>query len=393
MMKRTLWLSALCLVQILAFPQRIAFVKGDWEELKAQAGSEGKGIFVDVYTSWCGPCRKMAATVFTDSAVAEFFNARYVSVQLDAEKEAGHAFFREYIPSAYPSFYWLDAKGNLLDSKTGYMPSDSFLLVARNAEKSTLAAEWETCRKAWDDGNRERGFVNKYLFDILPQVRPSEIRPLLNAYLAGLSEEQKADVETGRMVSRFARSIEDDEVFRTLVRYNDKYQDRMDFAAMGKQMYMTLVRVPMADRRDAARYEADMELLRSLEFPSKEMYMNLIEMETLLFDGNYGDGLRRALSLTGQYGDRYPYLCSEICYTLIISRFFCEGRDARDADMALALARKAFDQSPSRCTLAYVAAAHALKGEYKKAYALLMRMPFLGEPTLSNAVYPLLGIE
>lgn len=57
-----LCLSAFVLV---ANAQQISFVKNcSWEDLKARAQKEDKPIFVDVYTSWCAPCKKMAATVF-----------------------------------------------------------------------------------------------------------------------------------------------------------------------------------------------------------------------------------------------------------------------------------------------------------------------------------------
>lgn len=389
-----IWVSFLATTCLMA-QQQINFTKGSWEEVKTRATKESKGIFVDIYTSWCLPCRKMSATVFTDKEVAEYINAHYVAVKLDAEKEKDHAFFKLYTPSAYPSFYWLNDKGELLDTKTGYMPADAFLAATRQAEKSTITEEWEACRKAWNEGNRQPEFVQKYLFDILPQVRPVEIRPLLNEYIAGLTEEQKTDARTGHMVMRFSRSIENDEVFRTLLQYNDKYQQETDFNETGKQMYMTLVRVPMIDRRsDLARYEADMKLLNASDFPSKDMYLELIGMETCLFDGNYREGLNRALSVTERYGEKYTYLYAEICYTLIIARFFTEEHkaDPAETDAAMKLARSAFERTPSQCTLAYLAAVHALKGEYRKAYELMMHTPFYEGPALSNAVYPLLRL-
>lgn len=388
-----IWAALLAATGLAA--QQIDFTQEAWEEVKTRAAKEGKGIFVDIYTSWCLPCRKMSATVFTNKDVADYINAHYVAVKLDAEKEKDHAFFRLFTPPAYPSFYWLNGKGELLDTHTGYMPADTFLVVTRQAEKSTISAEWETCRKLWEEGDRQPDFVRKYLFGILPQVRPADIRPLLNEYIAGLTEEEKSDAETGRMVMRFSRSIENDEVFRTLLRYNDKYQRETDFTETGKQMYMTLVRVPMADRRrDPSRYKTDLEILHTLEFPSKAMYMELLDMETMLFDGNYREGLNRALSVTQRYGETYTYLYAEICYTLIIAGFFAEGHRPAPAETRAAeeVARRAFELTPSQCTLTYLAAVHALKGEYRKAYELMMHAPFYEGPALSNAVYSLLQL-
>lgn len=54
---------------IIASAQGIDFFHGSYEEALKKARSENKGIFVDVYTSWCGPCKKMAREVFTQAGV------------------------------------------------------------------------------------------------------------------------------------------------------------------------------------------------------------------------------------------------------------------------------------------------------------------------------------
>ena len=46
------------------FAQGIEFSHGTWKEVLAKAKQEDKLVFIDVYTSWCGPCKKMAAKVF-----------------------------------------------------------------------------------------------------------------------------------------------------------------------------------------------------------------------------------------------------------------------------------------------------------------------------------------
>ncbi|MDX1410168.1 MAG: thioredoxin domain-containing protein, partial [Saprospiraceae bacterium] len=47
--------------------QGIDFRHEGWEEIKADAARQDKIIFVDAYTTWCGPCKWMSAEVFTDA--------------------------------------------------------------------------------------------------------------------------------------------------------------------------------------------------------------------------------------------------------------------------------------------------------------------------------------
>ena len=117
-MKRSLTL--LCFFILAAgriYAQGIEFFHGTYEEALQKAQAEGKQIFVDVYTSWCGPCKMMAKNVFTRQEVGDYYNNKFVCLKLDAEKESSHAFFKHYQANGYPSFFWLDARGNLLDTR------------------------------------------------------------------------------------------------------------------------------------------------------------------------------------------------------------------------------------------------------------------------------------
>lgn len=46
---------------------QIVFEKGTWEEVKEKAAKENKPIFVDAYTTWCGPCKWMAKNILVKS--------------------------------------------------------------------------------------------------------------------------------------------------------------------------------------------------------------------------------------------------------------------------------------------------------------------------------------
>ena len=59
-----------------------------WKEAIETAKREGKLVFVDFYTDWCGPCKVMARDVFPQKQVGDFFNAKFVCLKLNAEKES-----------------------------------------------------------------------------------------------------------------------------------------------------------------------------------------------------------------------------------------------------------------------------------------------------------------
>ena len=353
-------------------------------------------IFVDVYTAWCGPCRRMSREVFVDEAVASYFNDHYICLKLDAENERGHGFFEFYTPSAYPSFYWLTSQGELLDSRSGFMDAAALLEAARHAESSALGVRLKALEQRWNNGDRSEALLREYLFELLPQVDPGRVRSLLNDYLCGLPADSLASRTVGEMIRGYSRTLADDKVCRTLLEYSDYYRRFFGKQEFDRIMYMLLLRIPMADRRmDAARYARDCELIERLDFPHKEMYVKLLDIETKLLDREYTAALTTALPVMQHYAREFPYLYSELCYTLVITGFFESAYTPSEEEGAwcMSLAQRAFELTPSQSTLAYLAAAHARVGDYRKAYELAMYMPFYGEPTLSNAVYGLMNLK
>lgn len=58
-----------------------------WEEAVQENAKNPKKIFVDVYTDWCGWCKKMDKEVFTDKSVVNYMNQNYYCVKLNAEQK------------------------------------------------------------------------------------------------------------------------------------------------------------------------------------------------------------------------------------------------------------------------------------------------------------------
>lgn len=89
------------------------------------AKQEKKMVFIDFYTDWCGPCKMMARDVFPQPKVGDYFNARFVCLKLNAEKE-GKELAKKYQVSAYPTYVVLDADGKMLMTpRVRWMPTIS----------------------------------------------------------------------------------------------------------------------------------------------------------------------------------------------------------------------------------------------------------------------------
>ena len=55
----------------------INFIDNDFDKALTKAKDQEKIIFIDAYTTWCGPCKMMDREVFTDSAIGDFYNENF----------------------------------------------------------------------------------------------------------------------------------------------------------------------------------------------------------------------------------------------------------------------------------------------------------------------------
>lgn len=148
MMRKMLLLAFLLPLAAMAQGQGIRFEHGlSWKEVKAKAKKEGKFIFMDCFTTWCGPCKKMSSEVFTEPAVGDFFREKFVSVKVQMDKTStdddavkswyadAAAIDKAYGVKAYPTFLYFSPEGKLMHMEEGSMGAAMFLDISARALK------------------------------------------------------------------------------------------------------------------------------------------------------------------------------------------------------------------------------------------------------------------
>jgi thiol-disulfide isomerase/thioredoxin len=165
-MKQTLKLLTLFAIVFSAYSSHATGIEFNhelkFEEALAKAKQEGKLVFVDCYTSWCGPCKRLAATVFVDSAVGQYFNTNYVNVKIDMEKDEGPSVATRYQITAYPTLLWLDPNGSIKNKVVGGLEASALINAGKKAAPpiNDKTVEME---KIYNEGKREQAFLQDYL--------------------------------------------------------------------------------------------------------------------------------------------------------------------------------------------------------------------------------------
>jgi thiol:disulfide interchange protein len=97
--------------------------QNDLDQALSMAKANHGKVIVDVYTDWCGWCKKMDKIIYTDPKVTAL-GSRYVFVKLDAEDGGqGQRFATKMGVRGYPTTLILDENGRSIQTVRGYPPS------------------------------------------------------------------------------------------------------------------------------------------------------------------------------------------------------------------------------------------------------------------------------
>lgn len=150
--------------------QGINFMEGSWEEVLAKAQKDKKAIFVDAYTKWCGPCKRLQNTVFPTKEAGDLYNQNFINFKIDMETQSGIEFGTKYPVSAYPTLYFISNKGEVIQTHVGGADLKRFIEIGKEAlSQNNYNPELEA---EWDKGNRNYDVVLSYIKSLKSKGKP-----------------------------------------------------------------------------------------------------------------------------------------------------------------------------------------------------------------------------
>jgi thioredoxin-related protein len=156
--RRSLLLLALlfALTSFVTAPPACAVEWLHWNAGLEAARASGRPILVDVYTDWCGWCKRMDADVFAKPDVSGYLASHFVTVRLNAESGelatwqgrnySARSLASTFNVSGYPTQIFLTSAGDHLANVPGYQPRERFLLLLRYVGDGHMARN-----EGWDD--------------------------------------------------------------------------------------------------------------------------------------------------------------------------------------------------------------------------------------------------
>lgn len=169
-MRTILFLFSLLISTTSVQAEGISFYNASFKDALAKAKAQDKLVFIDAYTTWCGPCKAMAKTVFKEKVVGDFYNSNFVNLKIDMEKGEGPQLAQKYKVRAYPTFLFLDGDGKVVVESKGRKRTKQFINLGKAALKkfdksAPLGEEYEK-------GNRKPEFLKKYALALVRAKKP-----------------------------------------------------------------------------------------------------------------------------------------------------------------------------------------------------------------------------
>lgn len=114
---------------------QVKFETGTTDAVREMAVKQGKLVFIDLYASWCPPCKMMERLVFSRKDVGDFMDQRFVAAKYDTDKPTGKELLSRYGNGAIPLYLIFDTKGELLGRIQGASSADEFMESVRKILK------------------------------------------------------------------------------------------------------------------------------------------------------------------------------------------------------------------------------------------------------------------
>jgi thioredoxin-related protein len=161
------------LVKWMTFEQAVQRLDAD-----QKAGKKGKKIFIDIYTDWCGWCKKMDKETFEAPSIAAYLNEHFYPVKFNAEQREpvkfrthtfnfvaqGNRGYHELAASllegnmSYPTVVFLNERVEMLQRIPGYLDIPTFDMILHYlAEEHYTQTPWNTFQQQYQQRKANQG--------------------------------------------------------------------------------------------------------------------------------------------------------------------------------------------------------------------------------------------
>jgi len=187
-------------------------------EALIKSKKEGKLVFIDCYTTWCGPCKRLAKDIFPQKEVGDFYNSHFINLSFDMEKGEGLKIRSKYKVQAYPTLLFLNAEGETVHIGIGARDANMFIELGKIAIDDTR--NLQSILKKMKAGDKSVQTLSLYLQN---NNFATDKDILLNEYFNSATDEEKLSKDAWNLFQNYVNDI-DNAQFRYILTHRASYE-------------------------------------------------------------------------------------------------------------------------------------------------------------------------
>ena len=228
----------------------VIFLEGKtFAEAVVVAKVSGKKIFLDCYTSWCGPCKMVARDIFPKKIAGDYFNNEFINLKIDMEKGEGPELAKRLGVKAYPTFVMFDSQGQEIGRFVGSKTTaEDFVEAVKNAVGESSLAAMNT---RYDSGERSQEFLCNYLVVLRNAYDNEKCKIVAEELLEGKTQELLDDEALYNVFLKY-NSSPMSPVFQYVLEHKDEFKNKYPKSGLDRMVasaWMTYPRTLL--RKDA----------------------------------------------------------------------------------------------------------------------------------------------
>ena len=186
----------------------------------AQSKKEGKLVFIDCYTTWCGPCKYLTKDIFPQKEVGDFYNSHFINLSFDMEKGEGLKIRKLYGVRAYPTLLFLNAEGETVHVGIGSMPAEAFIELGKTALDGTRNIR--SISNKMKAGDKSLQTLMLYLG---ANHYAADADALITEYFKTATDDEKLSKDSWQLFKEYINDIDNDQ-FQYVINHRSAYEQK-----------------------------------------------------------------------------------------------------------------------------------------------------------------------
>ena len=193
-----------------------------YEEALKKSKQQGRKLFIDCYTTWCGPCKYMSETVFKQEKIGDFLNQNFICLKYDMEKGEGPELAKRFGVRAYPTFIIVNPDGTIRHKLVGGGEEEQFIeRVKESFDDNKALGVLDT---KYNNGNRDKVFLAQYAKVLVNNYDP-KAKNVVDELLKISTDEEKLSEDYWFIFGNSELSPKDSEAAKFLIDNRSKFNE------------------------------------------------------------------------------------------------------------------------------------------------------------------------